>query len=283
MIVRPTLRFPDREAAPAALVRMADRTQAQADSAYGAALENPALDDSWFATIAWEEYRRELAHPLSAVWRGQGPRREQRRDGMAEFHAFLSARTLLIDALDSPSAERFVQSLCEAAALLCPDVGGRLRDAPAGLIPDGNGIRVEFGPATEVRVRLAMLHAEYRACLWPPAVRALAAMAVLLNIHPFADGNGRCARALFNAALCLDPRRPVQRDGFGGAPTQTDVRCAYIPLRGALLVSDAGYEIRLREAETNANWSPLFGYFRAVFAAMADAHAGSSGQSRASV
>lgn len=44
------------------------------------------------------------------------------------------------------------------------------------------------------------------------------------------------------------------------------------------MASDRGYEIRLREAETHGNWAPLIGYFIAVFAALAEAHAGGTGR-----
>lgn len=275
-ITRPPLRFPGHDGGPAALLRLADRLQAQADAAYEAALSHATFDAAWYASIDWQRHRAELAHPLSSICVGKGGRREGGRDTQAEYAAYLSARGLLIDALAAPDGDGFVQSLCQAAASLCPEVGGRLRATPVGLVPLNDGVRVQFGPAAEVRDRLAELHADYRACAWPTAVRAVTAMAVLLNIHPFMDGNGRCARALFNAAL----RGDVTSAPSNGAPPQADTqfiaRCAYVPLHDALLASDAGFEIRLRDAEINANWAPLFGYFRTVFSAMADAHAGVS-------
>jgi hypothetical protein len=36
--------------------------------------------------------------------------------------------------------------------------------------------------------------------------------------------------------------------------------------------SDAGFEIRLRDAETNGNWAPLIVYFTTVFRVLAEAH-----------
>lgn len=276
IIVRPALRFPARDDAPPALLRMADRLQAHADALRDAAAGNPPPGPAWFATIPWSARRNELTHPLSSTWLHQGtqPRHKELRDTVAELQAFLSARRWLVQALRAADAGDFTQALCTAAALLCPDAGGRLRDAPVGLECDGDGTQVLFGDAVQVPARLAELHADHRDCRWPPAMRAVATMAVLLNIHPFSDGNGRCARGLFNSVLidafASDAAIGAQCDMDSAIPTLL----AYVPLRDALAASEGGYEIRLREAETHGNWAPLIGYFSAVFSTLADAYTG---------
>jgi Fic family protein len=91
----------------------------------------------------------------------------------------------------------------------------------------------------------------------PRTLRAIVAMTGILNTHPFPDGNGRCARALFNAVLGQE----------SGACFSS-----YVPLKAAMQASDAGFEIRLRDAETNGNWAPLIVYFTTVFRVLAEAH-----------
>ena len=274
VIVRPALRFPARETAAPALLRMVDRLQAQVDAARHAASTRALDDPFWLATIPWDLKRNELTHPLSATWLRQGeqPRRKALRDTVAEFQACLSAHRLLADALHATDARVFTARLCEAAALICPEAGGRLRDMPIGLDRDADGTQVLFGEAAQVPARLAELHGDHGDCGWPPAVRAIATMAVLLNIHPFLDGNGRCARALFNVVLfdaisAGGPCEPRGSEGLALAFLRN-----YVPLRDALAASDGGYEIRLREAETHGNWAPLIAYFIAVFAALCEAY-----------
>jgi hypothetical protein len=274
IIVRPSLRFPMRGAASPALLRMMDRLQAQVDVARHAASIHPPDDPAWLATIPWDAKRNELTHPLSSTWLQQGthPRRKEARDTVAEFQACLSARHQLEQTLHAVDAGEFTQALCKASALLCPEAGGRLRDMPIGLEQDGDGTQVLFGDAADVPARLAELHADHRDCRWPPVVRAVATMAVLLNIHPFVDGNGRCARALFNIVLmdAVGPETEVESPVI--ADNAQQALLTYVPLRDALAASDGGYELRLREAETHGNWAPLINYFIAVFAALADAY-----------
>lgn len=64
---------------------------------------------------------------------------------------------------------------------------------------------------------------------------------VLLNAHPFPDGNGRLARVLLNMEL----RRL-------GAPPG-----CYVPFYLAFDKAVGGYEVRLREAEMLGRWDPI--------------------------
>lgn len=75
----------------------------------------------------------------------------------------------------------------------------------------------------------------------PPLFTAAIAYVMLLNCHPFTDGNGRTARVVFNHLL----RR-------AGMPSDV-----YLPLNEIARRSDGGYEIALRMAEVRGEWAPF--------------------------
>jgi Fic/DOC family len=259
-IVRPPLRFPDWDAMPNAFKRMVGRLEVQADATREAAARSgtdATVAIERLAMIPWHRYENELQHPLSARWlqRGGGHRGAEVRDVVAEFEAYRDVRTTLSDGLTAADADGFLQALKSASQRLCPEGAGDFRSTPIGLEPDADGTVVCFGDWSQVSERLRELFSDYRQSALPPTMKALSSMAVLLNIHPFADGNGRCARALFNAA-------------YSG-----DAIMAYVPLRAALEASTAGFEMRLREAETNGNWAPIVTYLTTVLAIVADNHA----------
>ncbi len=246
---------------PSVLKRMVVRLEEAADTLRQSASGNPnAYEKVWFAALPWTEHCADLAHPLSERWilRGNGRRHREARDIVAELDAYLAARALLSEALASSSSSQFVERLRAGCAIVGCPVGMDLRTTPIGLAPDADVTMVQFGHGDAVADRLAELFEDYRSTDLPPAYRAVAAMCVLLNIHPFVDANGRCARALFNAALSAD-----EPSGLA----------YYVPLRAALDASNGGFEIRLRDAETHGNWAPLIGYFTTVFHILSNAHA----------
>lgn len=63
----------------------------------------------------------------------------------------------------------------------------------------------------------------------------------ILNAHALPDGNGRLARAVFNLELIWA--------GMSGH--------SYVPLYSFMVVSNGGFEIRLREAEILGRWGPI--------------------------
>jgi len=65
---------------------------------------------------------------------------------------------------------------------------------------------------------------------------------LILNAHPFTDGNGRLARLIFNLLAVKS-------------------NCYYIPIYDFIHYSEGGYEIRLREAEIFNRWKPIIQYF----------------------
>lgn len=120
--------------------------------------------------------------------------------------------------------------------------GGAWRNGPIHLDGDKGGHQVFFPPAAAVAAQLEKLrHFLADGDGEPLIFKAAIAKALLLNCHPFTDGNGRVARALFNHVLRQ-----------GGMPAQV-----YIPFYEIARRSRGGYEIALRQAEISGVWEPF--------------------------
>ena len=121
--------------------------------------------------------------------------------------------------------------------------GWRTKSARLGDDRDGNQVyfpHVSAVPGQLERLLLRLADGQDS----PVLLTAVVAYALLLNCHPFNDGNGRTARVLFNHLL----RR-------GGMP-----RNVYLPLYEIALRSHGGYEIALRIAEIQGDWEPFLRY-----------------------
>ncbi len=105
--------------------------------------------------------------------------------------------------------------------------------------------RLPMVPAEAATERLeALLAWLARDELGVGTLRAVRALRLLNNAHPFTDGNGRLGRALFN--FCLHD---------SGMP-----EACFVPLKSLAVLSHGGYEIRLREAELFGRWDGLLSY-----------------------
>jgi hypothetical protein len=253
-LLRNPLPFPKAALFPRGLIAHVERLEyrsAEAAAAANAARFEAIGDGSEFAR--WTAFAADLQHPLSQqlVDSRGGDALRDLRCAIAERDTYQCHRMPLIAALrgDDPSAlQQAARAFC-AAATGSADID--CRRAAVGLEPGPDGNRVEFGNWQDVPARLAELQHDVRHSPLPAAMNAVAVLAVMLNIHAFPDGNGRCARALFNAAL-----------EAAGRPMT-----AYVPLRLVFDVSLGGFELRLRDAETHGNWAPLVQYFATVFTA----------------
>lgn len=120
---------------------------------------------------------------------------------------------------------------------------GTLRRAGMSLGGVGASAAIRFEGADAAEKRLACIAG---ALAGPrPAIPGLAfacwAYVLLLNAHPFSDGNGRVARVVFNLELARM-----------GMPPRS-----YLPIFLAMRRSAGGYEIKLREAEIHGRWGGI--------------------------
>lgn len=254
--LREPLAFPRWEALRPPLQRRIERLEVIAADARRASADGPA-PLAVAMSVDWRRYSTRLMHPLSESWtaRRRGGELGSTRCSRKEWEAYDDVRRPLLDALSDPSPAGFLPAIRRACGRLTGNDQANLRQSRAGLERDRDGTRIEFGPWEQVQARLENLQAAIRSSSLPSTMTAVSAMAVFLNIHPFPDGNGRSARALFNAALEF------------GAGTED----GYLPLCAILAASQAGFEIRLRDAETNGNWLPLIDYFLVVYGILTDA------------
>lgn len=149
-------------------------------------------------------------------------------------------------ALADENTTMFIE-LIESIGCSVSAVNSGFRRNSVFLDTDTRGIRVQFPASRHIRSRLRELHAYLRIHLHrQPVFSALAAMAGLVNCHPFRDGNGRCSRILFNALL-----RVSNVLGNG-----------YLPLYELFWRSGCGWEIRLRYTELTNDWNLICDYLR---------------------
>lgn len=145
------------------------------------------------------------------------------------------------------SKDNFIHWLAEIASQA---LGRRvhLRKFDVGVAADIQQKFVSFSDPGEIEDRLEQL----RRCLFVERGGsiggAIFAQAVLLNIHPFEDANGRVARALFNCH-------------FNAAEEHGEL---FLPLSIISKMARGAYEIKVRDAEINGNWVSLIDYFSEV-------------------
>jgi hypothetical protein len=125
-----------------------------------------------------------------------------------------------------------------------------IRRRPVMLRADNQGIFWAFPPANDIQALLEQLFGYLSKCWTPhPLLSAVVALVQINCIHPFMDGNGRTSRAIFNALL--------QQAGVLGEKQ-------YIPAKSIYMLSQHGFEIRLRELVLDGNWVPILHYFAAL-------------------
>lgn len=191
-------------------------------------------------------------HPLSdAFVEANGPARAVAH--VAEEQAVLAHFTEqpLVLAKPADLAEQLM-----AAASIATGREMRLRTGDAGLSPNATGRRVMFPACDVIRPILADVQAKLDA-MPVGLMRATATMVMILNVHPFADGNGRVARGVFNHLIV----------GMGCR--------GYFPLSAIIARSRGGFELAVRSAELKADWNPIMRYVLAALA-LGDAQPGST-------
>lgn len=139
------------------------------------------------------------------------------------------------------------QSFCETlrsfhGALGFPE--SRFRTQVAYTLRDRAGVCTAYPGAEVIYPQLERIFAHWKQHFHAvPGFAAVVAMAALLNVHPFTDGNGRVARLFFHWAINEGRDSPL-----------------YLPIYELSALSQYGYLIRLRQATYHLNWCPLFSY-----------------------
>lgn len=110
---------------------------------------------------------------------------------------------------------------------------------------DKDGRSVDFIPPEEVKPALERICAHWNGMLAQTGEAAVASavwiLVAVLNAHAFPNGNGRLARALFSGALA---RTGACRHG-------------YIPLGPLIYATQGNFEVGVRRAELQDDWSTL--------------------------
>lgn len=121
---------------------------------------------------------------------------------------------------------------------------GEFRSGNIATAADSRGASIHYPEPKAIDVGLRSIHEFWNDHLRSePALAGVVAMAALLNLHPFEDGNGRVARVVFNWTLNAGRNERV-----------------YLPLYEIAALSRCGYLIRLRQAQYHANWGPLLDF-----------------------
>lgn len=138
------------------------------------------------------------------------------------------------------SFEQFIGCI-EAASSHFLQTRSEIRAKPVYIAPDANGHFVEYMDQAAVRPTLLRAFQTLLDEQAPLIYRAAVVYILVAAAHPFRDGNGRLARALFNAILI-----------HGGMDAN-----AYIPLKRISRLSRGGMALHMRRAQLKNDWLPM--------------------------
>lgn len=194
----------------------------------------------------WLGCNQDLLHPLSEKWlkNQTGSAIRAHRDLSEEAELARQARETL-RACEVLDPDGLLAWLCGVNRLAVQG-GGGLRTIHVSLSADRFGRQTTFAAPDDLRRQLDLLSSAARDWEDYRGFRALLVLVAILAIHPFVDGNGRTARACFNAVLADELVSP------------------FVPLRMIFDCSSGGFEIRLRDAIFNGAWGGLVSYLTAI-------------------
>lgn len=185
----------------------------------------------------------ELRHALSWAFetRAFDDQRVRRRLDQ-EVRACVALSDDLLTAFEQADDERFIGALDRACAMVTGGPGS-MRTTAGVRTRAERGASIAFPPAAGIVPRMRALLAFIRQEDGSTALfKAMVALVALTNCHPYANGNGRTARWLFNGVLRWR----------GGLPSG-----AYVPLLAFFERSQGGFLIRQRRAEIYGDWDDL--------------------------
>lgn len=189
------------------------------------------------------------AHPSVSFQRGIAERRVCTHSDA--YRIFRSASAIYPLAISSrENFQRWLTGVASAAT----GERAELRTFEVGITGMAGDKLVSFSHPSDIEDRLEELRGQLCAGEFPPVGGAIFAQAVLLNIHPFADGNGRVARALFSCHLNADPKLDE----------------LFLPLSIVNQKAHGAYEIKVRDVEANGNWISLVDYFSEILGVISE-------------
>lgn len=219
--------------------------------------DNSELCERLFHELDYSRWLPDLQHPLSGIVnRLQTPSQSPHQGRLCELAVFYTNREIIRESVNGKSSG-FIEALRMVCSSSRSDEAACYRSDAAHIRPGKDGVIVRFCQASEVKRRLEDLHENLVSTELPQVTKAVVALATVLNIHPFDDGNGRTARVLFNVVRS----------------NQLNTKWAPLcfPLKRAFSACSGGFELRLRELETSANWIPLISYFHTLLKIELDA------------
>lgn len=211
-------------------------------------LARPGASENLIALIEEKAICLEsLEHSLSAHWLSRRPKGWAAGKPNTELERliFLKHNKTICETLNVGSDKEFFSVLKEVCGMAVGLPCVEFRTTPVCLDADIDGTSVQFPDSRMINHYLAELFEAARKSKFSRMATAIFCLVCFLNIHPFRDGNGRCARLLFNAILTSDS---VQDP-------------AYFPLNEFIKRTKGGFEIRLRSAELFRDWRPILEHF----------------------
>lgn len=152
----------------------------------------------------------------------------------------------LLQSLEQPGADVFIAELLTICAMVNGMSSTAFRTGGVRLAGDKEGWTWQFPDRQGITKCLTALHGALKQrALGSAIVEATVAYVILNWMHPFADGNGRTSRVVFNAML----RR------FGVAVDH------YVPIKEINFLARGGHEVRLRYTMATVDWQELLEYF----------------------
>lgn len=212
----------------------------------------PITLESITRTLKEEDSACRFRHPLSEHYAARNPFEPLSGRTFLERRHIESISLAFEDTLNYPG----YSGICEFLQYTAECLTGRslgVRQSQVSVIPDNQGYSVTFIKSSEVRRALITLW-QYLADSFGNQVsifRASTAAIGLMNCHPFVDGNGRLARALFNVLTART--------------TQT-----YIPLYEFYNCTPGGHVLRIRQAELFGDWDDWIRFHCDIISFMAN-------------
>lgn len=185
----------------------------------------------------------ELQHPLSRVLYADVLRNGDEETTLAdrterEATVLLELRHVLQPRLLA-GPETFIDTLKEVHHHLAAGVG-EWREGAVSTLADSQGRRIAYPTAAEALIGLQQLGSALSDRRFSNVSGAMIAYAMINNLHPFTDGNGRLARTIFNA-LASPPTGELQ----------------LLPLFEIAGLSRKGHTVALRLARYRGDWDPM--------------------------